>query len=453
MFVPPRFIVVDDKPEHLQSIINAFQQLGSPCVGIHFKPAEALDKTLFRGVRGLFLDLHLLEGGLGTDNRRHFSQIAWILEENIHPNGGPFILVIWTENAHLCAELMEYLDSHLDPEKPHARPLIVLPLVKEIFINTGDGSVTAPDRLRDAIGGALRTNPQMAALLGWETDVVTAVGDALAALVGLVPSGERSAAAFPAALDTILSRLAREAVGRANVAEDPRAAINAALAPILIDRILNQEVTTEGADLWRRAVTRYSDRGLEEASSMVAGKINRMLHLAVLGSETIRPTDWGAVVDFPGTEWNDEDLKKIMGATRAELLGDEFKVPSADRERCYPCLVRIGAVCDYAQKRRGPITYLLGLEIPVSVVRDDGSGRSKPPASEWPSPVFMKNGEEPFRLHVNVRFRTARPADACATWSIRYRLREQLLMHLIHHTNVYGSRPGIVQLPVSGSGV
>lgn len=442
MFTPPRFVVVDDKLDHLKAILDTFQKLGSPCIGIHYNAAEELDCNYFRGVRGLFLDLHLIEGALATDNRRYYAQIAAILENNISLDGGPFVLVIWTAYAHLRQELTEYLDANLDAQKPHARPLAVLCLDKERFINVDSGAVIDPTLLRQAVEDAVTSNPQLAALLSWETDVLAAAGATLSALLGLVPPGERSTAAFPAALDVILSRLAREAVGRPHVAVDPRAAITAALAPILADRIVNQELTAQVSDLWSHAVTRHADPNLGQGGAQEAGRVNRMLHVAVPGSETIRSTDWGAVVNFPQDLWTDENLLRLMDVTLDQLL-NEFKVPAGSGARCRPCLVRVGAACDYAQSRRGPLAYLLGLEIPVSVVRN------KPPASEWISPVLMKDGEaDPFRLHVNVRFGMNLPAGACAAWQVRYRIREQLLMHLISHANAYVSRPGIVQLPI-----
>lgn len=445
MFAPTRFVVVDDKPEHLRAIVNTFQLLGSPCIGIHFSAEAELDPAHFRGVRVLFLDLHLIEGGaLGTDQIRHYASIASILENNISPQGGPFVLVIWTAYPERRQELVDYLDGALDQQKPHARPLAVLCLEKERFINLGSGDVVDPAQLRLAVEGTITSNAQLAALLNWETDVLAAAGATLSELVGLVPPAQRLTAAFPAALNVILSRLAREAVGRPNVAVNHRAAIATALAPILADRIMNQTVTLETSALWMRAVTRHDDPALGKASPEEAGRINRMLHLSVQGSETIRPTDWGAVVDFPGAQWNsDDELRRVMGATRNEILEGEFKIRAADQANCRPCLVRVGAACDHAQGRPGPLTYLLALEIPKAVKRDT------PPASEWISPVLVTDGvAQPFELHVNARFGMSLPAVACETWQVRYRLREQLLMHLVSHANVYASRPGIVQLPV-----
>ena len=142
----------------------------------------------------------------------------------------------------------------------------------------------SPEELRQAVQQAVVSNPQLAALLGWETGVLAAAGDTLASLLNLVPDDKRSSAAFSPALDTLLSRLVRETVGRSHVDTNPRVAISMALAPLLADRILNQDVAAETQDTWKNAVTQHSDKTLEVASSSEAGEINRMLHLAVPNS-------------------------------------------------------------------------------------------------------------------------------------------------------------------------
>ncbi len=447
MFTAPRFVVVDDRKAHLDAILSSFQRIGSPCIGILFNPEDEIDRNHFRGLRCLFLDLHLVGGQIGTDHRGDFARIQTILEDNISENGGPFVLVMWTAHPHLKDQLTEYLEKNIDPVLPHARPLAIFSLPKEDFIPDLDsGDVKEPEKLRDALQTAILSNPQLAALLGWESDVLSAAGDTLASLLKLVPAGQRTSTTFPNALDTILSRLAREAVGCPNVEINLRTAITTALAPILADRVINQQVTPETMELWTRAVTRYKDTALKDASREEAGYVNRMLHVAIPGAETIRPTDWGAVVDLEGTIWNSEDqMSNIFDGTRNELLRDEFKIKEEDYGKCRPCLVRVGAACDYAQKRRGPLTYLLGLEIPADLKRDRGGTA---PQAEWKSPVMMLDGDGgPFCLHVNVRFSISKSASDCNDWTVRYRIREQLLMQLLSHSNGYTARPGIVQLP------
>lgn len=346
--------------------------------------------------------------------------------------------------------MRDYLDQWIDAGKPHARPLAVLSLAKEKFIDVDSGRLNSPEELRQAVQQTILANPQLAALLGWESDVLAAAGDTLASLLNLIPADQRTAAAFPAALDTLLSRLVRESVGSSHVDVNPRAAISTALAPILSDRILNQDVAQETTDIWAKAVTRHADRKLEGASLAEAGAINRMLHLALPAAEVLRPTDWGAVVNWP-FQWTDEDLRRLTGLTRKQMLCDEFKLRSSAIEACKPVLIRVGAACDYAQNKRGPVTFLFGVDIPETAERleDPNDCPVKLTDAIWRSPVFLMPGAtEVSRLHVHIRFPQTHLPQTCAEWSVCCRLREQLLMHLISAASTHVARPGIVRLPV-----
>lgn len=442
IFSAPRFLVVDDKASHLHAIIRTFHQLGTSCMGIHYDPAEELNEAHFRGVRCLFMDLHLVDGQASTDERRHYALIADILENNINISGGPFVLVVWTEHPHLSMELKNYLDNNLDRVKPHARPLAVLSLAKEQFINVDSGETCNPRELRQAVEQAIASNPQLAALLGWETDVLRAAGDTLASLLQLVPADQK-ASATPAALDRILSRLASATVGASHVDTNPRAVITRALAPILADRILNQDAPAEVQEVWKKAVTQHEDaKKLGPASDQEAGNINRMLHLAIPGAETLLPTDWGAIVKWP-LAWNEEELQRQTGLTIEQMVCGEFGLRSASAA-VEPILLRVGAACDYAQNNRGPVPFLFGLAIPESAERQKGKKLS---AVIWRSPVFnMPETGKLSRLHVHFRFPQSHLQSACAKWQVLCRLREQILMHLISSASTYVSRPGIVEL-------
>lgn len=441
IFAPPRFIVLDDNKEHIDTVVQAFQRLGTACMGIHYDPAKELNAKDFSSVRTLFLDIHLIDAIPATEHTKNFAVLANILESTISEQGGPFLLVLWTEYPDLADKLKTYLYEKLDSQKPYTRPLAVVPFPKEKFLADNEG-------LRKAIIKAVKLVPQLAALLAWEMDTLIAAGDTLASLMSLIPVDKRNPAEFSGELDILLSRLASEAVGSGNVDNNQRAAISSALAPILADRIMNQEATAEIKEIWKMAVTKY--RNNEQLQSKAAGQINKMLHLAMPPSESIKPADWGAVVKWP-FEWTDDELMSRMGLKKNQILGGEFLIEGESREQCKPVLIRIGAPCDYAQNRKGPLIYLLGMEIPDSAIRKKDSSEKELKQSEaiWQSPVFVQPITlEPFRLYAHFRLPVNITRDVCANWEVRYRLREQLLTDLIISSSNYGSRPGIVQLSV-----
>lgn len=444
MFLPPRYVVVDDNPNHLGAILLAFQRIGAPCLGLTYKPDEDLDSTHFKGVRVLILDLHLNDQTT-TSEKQRFAHIAQILEDNISRDGGPFVLVIWTEHARETDRLIAYMND-TDSLESYARPLAIAGLAKSRFIDLDTGDCQQIEELRQAVVKTITEKPQLAALGSWEKDVAGAIDATLAALTELVPESSRNTDSYPQGVGDVLGRLARAAVGPSNVGADPRAAMAAALAPILADRIINQNgEDADSQQVWRRAI-QASARGAV-ATPVQVGKINRMLHMAVPESESISATDWGAVVEYPYV-LEDAELRRKLGVSKGELFGEEFKIGRTDRSKCRVRLVRIGAACDHAQGRRGPIPFLVGVEIPTDVARKkDNSGRLRVPGSEWSSPLLMTDTtESPFSLVVNGRYSLTVPRDDAEQWTAVYRLREQLLMHLVSHTNSYLSRPGVIQL-------
>ena len=374
MFTPPRFVVIDDKPEHLDAILDVFQELGAPCQGVTYDPEHGLDNRHLAGVRVLFVDLHLIDLAATTDETRHLAIIAGILEDGIRPTGGPFILVVWTEHDDLVTRLTTYLDDSLDRDKSYARPLAVVGLAKRRFIDldTGKAQEGRAAGLRDAVEQAVNSQPQLTALVAWESDVQAATGATLSALVDLVPDDAKNSTSFARGLDEVLTRLAREAV----------------------------------------------------------------------------PSAWGAVVEFPTAWWPDDEFLERFGTTPRQLLGGEYKIDRDARDRCRPRLVRVGAACDHAQNRAGPLLYLFGLEIPHDVQRRlDNTGAVRAPASEWSSPTLLLDTEDgPFVLAVNTRYTISATSATAEGWQPVYRLREQLLMHLISHASGHMARPGIVQL-------
>lgn len=212
MFTPARFVVVDDRPDHLTAILDVFQAIGTPCRGIIYSPERGLVRN-FEGVRALFMDLHLTDSAATTDHHRHFATIAELLEENVGRTGGPFVLVVWTAHEDEVAGLRDYLDEPrtIDPEKPYARPLAIVGLPKDRYININSGEPLEgkADALRDALEAAVGEKPQLAALLSWEADVQAAAGATLATLMELVPDEKRNNAAFAQGLDEVFRRTPR----------------------------------------------------------------------------------------------------------------------------------------------------------------------------------------------------------------------------------------------------
>ncbi|WP_093332627.1 hypothetical protein [Sphingomonas rubra] len=293
-----------------------------------------------------------------------------------------------------------------------------------------------------AIHERVNASPQIRALVAWEDDVLAAAAATLAAVTDLVPAEDRDVDAFSEKLDGVMSRLAVAYAGRPNVAADRRGAINGALAPILADRIANARGSAELAGVWDAAITR--DRALPDMDVGQVGRMNRMLHVAMPPGETVAATDWGATLLLPADEREDGPMRERFGLRCAEIMSQVFRVERADRARCTPVLVRTGAVCDAAQRKPGPLPYLLGLLVPVDLVPKADIQKLK---SEFESPVLLLDeAAGPVRLLVNARFQISMTSPA-ASFTPLFRIREQLLAMIAAHAAEYQTRPGVLKLP------
>ena len=242
MLTPPRFVVLDDKKEHLEPIIETFKLIGSSCIGVQYNEHDAshLHQDYYKGVRGLFIDLNL-SGSSSLGSSTHYAEITRILETVISCDNGPFIMILWTDNPQECDQLIEYIETRLDPDKKYCKPLLIKPLSKTLYIDA-NSSIKESNRetFKEEIKGFFSSVPQIAALFDWESRVLEAVNQTLIELMNLVPSDKRNFNDYPSEIDKVLSFITSSTLGDGHVNKDPQQAFNITTAPILTDKILNK---------------------------------------------------------------------------------------------------------------------------------------------------------------------------------------------------------------------
>lgn len=436
MFTPGRYVAIDDNRDELRLLVDALHELGAPCVGIHYKPDKGVDAAKLRGVRILFLDLHLLGGMQGADDAMTFEVIRELLDTGITPDAGPYVIVLWTSHAEKREPFQQYLVERLDRLK---LPLAILSLDKKKYLGGGKADGEA---LQTDIFNAISTDPRLQALLNWEKDVLAAAGATLAAVGALVDPVFRTPADYGEKLDQVISVLARAAAGKDHAAANVKAAVNGALAPILADRILNRGPDAESEAIWNAAITHVADAApLGEAE---AARINTMLHLALPPAEPVAPTDWGALLVVP-----DEELVEERMLARFSLSAGQLKHAScparksSGKKKCLQALLRLGASCDYAQNKIGPIAYVSCLVVPIGVELRDANSISK---AVLATPVLDVPEVGPARIFVDARYQITLVANDVAHLAATGRIREQLLMQVAAHCAEYVMRPGIVSI-------
>lgn len=439
MFTPPRFVVIDDDKNHLDAIVATVQSLGSVCARVHYTPETDVPAELFAAVRVIFIDLQLQDRSASSDFNRHYAEIQRILGNVIRVDGGPYILVVWTDVPDRVDELQMYLEARFFTEKPFTRPIAIVPLSKTDYIDIGTGEHTAGNLLDD-IRAHLGAQPAMNALVQWEAEVLGAAARVLADATTLAAelNGE-------AALPTLLKRLAVEAVGHANAADDPRASVQAALLPLLQDHLQNAPAVNGE---WNRAFEGAIDPAPALSKSQVS-LLNTKLHVTKQdAARLISPLAWGAVCDLEaGIDWSEFGLADEE-QYKEQVVAKNLKIDwPAYKDRVRVVQIRIGAACDYAQKTTGPVPYALAALLPE---KEGAKAHDlNPKSTAWISPE-LDLGDGTVQFFVEPRFVRVRGENTAATFTAIGRIKEQLLLELVSAVGHHSSRLGIVRFVASG---
>lgn len=430
MFTQGRYLVVDDEPGELDPLVKALHRMGAPCIGWLWTPEERPGREQLRGIRILFTDLHLTKGEVPPVT--HYDTIIRMLEEGISEAHGPYVVVLWTSHEEQRDAFVERLRLALDPVK---HPLAVLGLDKNLYREGAEFTKLA-DLERD-VAQHLGGNAQLQALLSWEHDVLAAADTTLAQIAQLVPPPSRTMAAFPDALGGVLGKLATAALGKANAPADPRGGVSRALAPLLMDRIANQNEDEAKTALWTAAVSFPENPAALSADE--CARMNRMIHCAIPPAEAVKKSDWGAVIRLAGV--NDGILKRVWGGDAAVLKREAFRLKAEGNDTSELVAVRIGAVCDYAQGKAGPLPYVLGALTPVKPAYE---GKASP--AEYEAPLLkLTDAGAVEKLTINARFvATLTASELDDLPEAGFRIREQLLTALVGHVSGYVVRPGFL---------
>ena len=459
MFSYSKFVLVDDKEHHLDGLKRALNFLKLDCHAKLYSDEAVGEWEKLPGTRILFLDQNLTTGATfgGTDNKVAFTALQEVIQKLICPDSGPYGLILWAELPALDSFKQEIFDRFTGDDA-RLIPSFFTALTKGDYINTSNGSDINAARLRADIMSRMSENPQMRALMTWEADCSAASDAVLRSVVDLVPLEKRRSNDFSGELGKVLYRLCQAGSGANRARENPREALNHVMVPILADRILEHDPDSGNAFDWNNALHDPT----ESPSVQAQGAINSAIHLSFARSplsHPIRPTELGAVVRLP-TENLTEFLNVKFGVSEDEFRASLFKVNDVEWRDCHPRLVQIGAACDAAQPKPGPLFFLFAFE--WSFANADGKktkggdpkgnlsiGGRTPKDLEWLSPILQFNPtSNPGHLSVFKNLVLSIPRAEAAGWASLYRLREELVSQLTQSYARHISRPGIVTLPV-----
>ena len=457
MFLRSRFVAIDDKKVHLQGIKSALDAMQLDCHTKLYDDESVGDWEPIPDIRVLFLDLNLTTGAtFGTaDNKVALAAIQDVITKVISPRAGPYGLILWAENPDVDA-LRDNLFESFQGDDASYLPVFFASLRKADYINTTSGDLLNSAKLQQDIIDKVAQNPQLMALLSWEADVAAAASAVVRSIVNLVPDESRSTNGFGEELGKIFFRFAQAGAGINQAATQPREAINRVLVPILADRVTEHDPQGDAGETWLEAIIEDNNKF---APVEVQANVNSAIHISRASSAQsvpIEPTDLGAVLEYPFKNV-EESLTELFGLNKELICGSSFfgMDSAADWEKCSLKLVQIGAACDHAQPKKGPLLYLLALEWPYDNLDGTKSNGARLYANktqkmknlEWRTPTILVNqGSQPGKLSVFLNCTHSATRAMVADWEVSYRLREEITSKLTQEFARNISRPGILTM-------
>lgn len=451
MIHPSSVIAVDDDPQELATIVQALRQLDVACLPVLVEGTKVNIQAPLSGVRLVFFDINYLKAV--TNDVAMFEAAATILCKVLAPDNGPYVLITWSSKADKHEGLMAHFAAHVAEIPP---PAVTGFLQKEKFTPDGaakDGGAS----LREQIMSVLANQPQIRALMQWETSARRAAGDVICSLLDLFSREDRFAARYGPALHGVLTHIARSAVGSENVAADRRGALNEALVPMLFDRLMHQLPADGEVELWADAITLAPEVSSPDPAH--GPHLNALSHIARAGSGPMVAGDRGVVFTLPNgvgemmAARTQRTLQEIAGDFVSSQAKGQNKASPPDvaevAQHCRWVFVGMRAICDQAQAKGIMRPVVLALEVP-GTMKDKGLGlRFNNHGAISVTPCFMvppPGGGAPSnrRLIVDWHWTTSLSDVEMAGATLLYRVREPLMSQLASQMSGYSARPGII---------
>src|SRR5581483_9807807 len=119
MFGPIRAVAIDDEPSHLLAITAGLSASGIPCMGYWYdRDAHDLrpepDKGGLPFLRLVLMDLNLEELGGVPETANLCGTVMNVLRRIVSKDGGPYLLVFWTQVAMKVDEVKTMLYQRLE---------------------------------------------------------------------------------------------------------------------------------------------------------------------------------------------------------------------------------------------------------------------------------------------------------------------------------------------------
>lgn len=447
MIVSPRIIAVDDNIEHLKKLENAFDSLDGLCKCIEFATASEREKPFGSGVRVVFMDINLMPGAGSTFSPRTGSPVANVLRKTVGRDNGPYALVTWTENVGLHEQLIEFLQTNLEPER---QPCVSFCLSKSEYLED-------PEGLRGKIEAFHDDLPGLAMLLDWEGAVTTAADRSvfqIAKLSGKHGSEQGSAVA------QLVAAIASHSAGRDESAAYPFRSFTQGMSALLADQMDHAPRSPAIEESWKKAIGEATPQPLGDNQQAALNTFFNFERIEqndkTHGLGTVYKTSFAAISDLLKPRWK-SSWEAITSGEFFPIVREKANTEEARKAFAKKCdwrLIALGAACDHTNKKNRIFEAVLGVCVEEDAFENSGIFAKKkatkfpdtPPNGDWlfQTPPFV-DGENRFVLVANMRYHVGLPLTTRSEFEVVGRLREGLANELASHVANFSTRPGIIE--------
>lgn len=469
----PGLMLIDDDESELSQIHQALCNAAIPSLPVLFNPITHgglgdIDLTNF-SPRVIISDLNLRPGTGSLDANTFYPVISQMLEV-INPTK-PYVIYFWSTHDDLVEEVMEKVLKVLHVKKIFP-PVGYGKIKKSSFL--GQSNATA---LKDKVKQLLTELPIFNAMYDWENRIADAAQETSKSIIQLadnqidskITAAERLLE-IEKHIDTILSAIGNESIGKDNAKEAPNEAVDLGLMPILEDHL---HMMSFENGFWNKALDKIGNR-ITLPTSTVAS-LNSFYHTSNLTKSTSK-TDKGVMVSLNPELLDGGDaqhkLESKLGISLNCLMHEEFlsnnklgkskeeanAFKKEAREATRLGFIELSADCDQAQRKVKLNRYVLCALIPekyIDLASTHGTtARPRDTAHDGIYKVpFILIDNELFLLKLSFKYQFG-TKPSCSVNGLEYenkwfgepilRLREQILSEISYNCAQYSTRPGII---------
>lgn len=443
-----RVAAIDNDLDHLNKIYSGLVRAGFWVMPFHYDLGRIspMPPAPFNGVRLVFTDIHLSEGQM-SNMPIHAMAIIESLKRIVCD--GPYAIMFWTQYPEDADNVMQEIRIRAK-EADFLLPVAYGCINKSLVIGSGE----EPENLEEfkrQLDSEIHKCGALLLSISWEERVSQAAIKSTHRLFELSQkdsTGEESIVVW----QKLLSSLSTSAVGteRANLA--PSAAMDAALLPILEDRLQGTSSSVHSS-LEQMLIDQFGNWPENVSKSSLN---SHYLIEAISQPNTVLPSGRGVVSRISRTAW-DENHPDKFGLSCSALVGKEFfLIPPAEGsailDSVIPCVVTLTPECDDVQGKVGAFRYLLAILVPCT----DANRRlfySRTKASYANLSIFsagtldldIDDVREDYILLISCNRFFAKPDANLLHATPLLRLRRGVLEELSHHYATHARRPGVMR--------